>query len=203
MDSASIRTIAVFDCDDTLTRGDSCRDFLIAMVGWPHFILAVGRALFAYAKDRQTLHADPDFDRSTFVKKFLLHDLLTGRKVSECAAAIEAVRNKRQWKDAMKQALLDHKRAGHHIVIASGALDLYLAQLLGDLPYDAIICTEMEQHDGMLSGAMSSGNCVRKRKAELVEHYLLTHGPFTESWGYGNYPDDVPMLNLLKHRILV
>ena len=46
-------------------------------------------------------------------------------------------------------------------------------------------------------------NCVRKWKAQMLSEYLGTVEPFAESWGYGNFPHDVPMLNLLKHQIIV
>ena len=72
-----------------------------------------------------------------------------------------------------------------------------------DLPHDAIICTQIEVKDGAVIGTMVRGNCVRQRKAELVEEYLERNGPFAESWGYGNLPHDLPMLDLLKHRVII
>ncbi|MDD3371960.1 MAG: haloacid dehalogenase-like hydrolase, partial [Alphaproteobacteria bacterium] len=68
---------------------------------------------------------------------------------------------------------------------------------------DALICTDIGVENGVITGDMIHGNCVRLKKAERVEAWLAEHGPFDESFGYGNYPHDVPMLNLVKHRIIV
>ncbi|NTU76734.1 MAG: haloacid dehalogenase-like hydrolase, partial [Alphaproteobacteria bacterium] len=81
--------------------------------------------------------------------------------------------------------------------------DVYLSALLEKVPYDALICTRLQAKDDVLTGLMESGNCVRQRKAELVAAYLAAHGPFAESWGYGNLPHDLPMLALVQHKIIV
>jgi phosphatidylglycerophosphatase C len=188
------KTIAVFDFDHTLIIGDSFWAFLIAVAGVPRTALVVLEAcvLYVFCKGASS-------DLRTFVKARLLRRLLAGKTLSQLAPAIEHVRRKQQWNQTMRQSLLDHHAQGHHIVIASGALDTYLHDLVQDLPHDAIICTQVD----LATGAMTSGNCVRLRKAEMVKEYLAAHGPFAESWGYGNFPHDVPMLNLLKHRIIV
>ena len=45
--------------------------------------------------------------------------------------------------------------------------------------------------------------CVRAMKAQRVSAYLHHHGPFGETWGYGNRPSDVPMLALLNNKVIV
>ena len=65
------------------------------------------------------------------------------------------------------------------------------------------MCTRVEVINGVVSGFMTAGNCVRKRKAEILANYIEKNGPFVESWGYGNYPHDLPMLELLDHRTIV
>ena len=137
------------------------------------------------------------------MKAYLLEKLLAGRAVSELAPSVGKLRNWRRWKDAVRKTLLQHHEAGHHIVIASGGLDLYLPELLKDLPHHALICTQVGVTNGTITGEMIFGNCVRLRKAELVAEYIEENGPFAEGWGYGNLPHDLPMLNLLKHRIII
>jgi phosphatidylglycerophosphatase C len=99
--------------------------------------------------------------------------------------------------------LQEHYDQSHHVVIASGSLDLYLPELVKTLPHHALLCTKIEVVNGIATGVMSEGNCVRQGKADHVAAYLKQHGPFGESWGYGNFPDDVPMMNLLRHRVIV
>jgi HAD superfamily phosphoserine phosphatase-like hydrolase len=196
--------IAVFDFDGTLVESDSFWPFLGFVAGWPRTAAALlgGLALFAsrYLRDKN----DPALaDHRTFLKAHLLSTLLAGRTVSQLAPSVEKLRGWRHWKENIRQELLRHHAAGHHVVIASGGLDLYLPGLLRDLPHHALICTQMGVKDGVVTGEMISGNCVRLRKAELLADYMAKNGPFAESWGYGNLPHDLPMLNLLKHRVIV
>lgn len=139
----------------------------------------------------------------TYVKARLLKELLGGKRKEEVAAAIDRIRLWPREKEPAMGALRAHRAKGHTIVIASGSLDLYLPALLARIPHDAVICTKMEIKKGVVTGRMTLGNCVRKTKAAMVKAYLDTHGPFADSWGYGNAPHDVPMLEHLNHRIIV
>ena len=189
-------TIAVFDFDDTLVASDSMWPFLVAMAGWPRTFFSLIVALLRYAVKR------PGNIR-TFVKDHLIRDLLKGYEVDDLIPAIELLQSWQKPIEATMEALRDHHARGHHIVIASGGLDLYLPALLENVPHDALICTTIEVKDGIVTGRMVAGNCVRERKAELVAAYIEQHGPFMSSWGYGNLPHDLPMLNLMKHRVIV
>ena len=199
-----LREIAVFDFDHTLVQHDSFWSFMAAVAGWPRTLLA-----FAEAFLRLSIHslrnrhdAIPD-DPRTFIKAFLMEKLLGGKTLIQLKPAIELIKSKQQWVESVRAKLMDHHVKGRHIVIASGALDIYLSQLVIGLPHDALICTKAETIDGIITGRMAEGNCVRQRKAEMLRDYMAANGPFGESWGYGNYPHDVPMLDLLKHRIIV
>jgi len=54
-----------------------------------------------------------------------------------------------------------------------------------------------------LTGAILGGNCVRQHKADQVKQTLEQLGDIADSWGYGNFPHDVPMLALVQQRVLV
>lgn len=189
------RAIAVFDFDGTLAAKDSLWPFLLAVAGWPRCVWALLCGVVALVT---TCHGD----RRTIIKTTLLEKILRGRRVDELKPAIERMRSWPQWLPTV-DALKRHHEAGDHIVIATGSLDLYVKQMLGALPYDAILATEMDVHDGVLSGHMALGNCVRQRKAERVAAYIKLYGPFADSWAYGNAPHDLPMMELMKHRVIV
>ena len=197
-------TLAVFDFDHTLIEGDSLWPFLVYAAGLPRVLLAVAAASFLLARRYLKNRTDPEIaDTRTFVKAHLLRRLLGGRTATELLPAIEKLRGWQKWNEPMRRALREHYEKGHRIVIASGGLDLYLPELLNDLPPRALICTRMEANEGVFTGEMLSGNCVRAKKAEILANYILRNGPFVESWGYGNFPHDVEMLELLQHRIIV
>ena len=188
--------IAVFDYDNTLVKGDSLWPFLVAVAGWRRCVIVLIKALVI-----RTVQ-NPKGDKRTFIKDYLLRNLLGGRRVDDL---VPAMKKMKAWPKELKtlQKLREHHAAGHHIVIASGSLDLYLPVLLEDIPHNALICTCMEVDGGIVTGRMIDGNCVRKRKAELVANYLLENGPFSESWGYGNLPHDALMLSLVQKKYFV
>jgi HAD superfamily hydrolase (TIGR01490 family) len=194
--------IAVFDFDGTLVENDSFFPFLAFVAGWPRTFAVFLEALGLFALHR--LRDDPAAeDHRTFIKAYMMKKLLAGTRVEGLPSALGRLRNWRRWKESIRATLMRHHEAGHHIVIASGGLDLYLPYLLEDLPHHAIVCTRVGVADGVVTGEMISGNCVRVRKAELVAEYIAKNGPFGESWGYGNLPHDLPMLELLTHRVVV
>jgi phosphatidylglycerophosphatase C len=196
--------LAVFDFDHTLITGDSFWPFLAAVVGWPRTLAALAEGLvllaLAYARNANDPQAK---DYRTFIKAHLLQRLLVGKSVGALPSAIAKTYKSQTWNEPMRKALSDHHAHGHRILIISGALDLYLPDLVKTLPQHDIVCTRVEVKDGVITGNMVSGNCVRHRKAELLGEWITVHGPFADSWGYGNYPHDIPMLGLLKHRIIV
>ncbi len=95
-------------------------------------------------------------DPRTFVKAHLLNRLLRSVPVEKLRPAIETTYSWQTWIDTMRQTLMDHYAQGHHIVIASGALDLYLPQLTKDLPHNALVCTKIEVIDGVITGVMTN-----------------------------------------------
>lgn len=185
--------------------------FLGYAVGWPQTIMAVAEAVMLWMfhvwrrkpSDAPRSQDEKNPDTYTFLKMRLLRRLLAGHLPEPLAAAAQKLRRRLKWNESMRRALDEHAAAGHRIVVASGGLDLYLPELLKDLPAHDLICTQVEVRDGIVTGAMPSGNCVRARKAELLADYIARHGPFAESWGYGNFPQDLPMLALVKYRIIV
>ena len=76
-------------------------------------------------------------------------------------------------------------------------------RLFRDVPHHQLLMTDVEIVDGIVTGVLHHGNCVRQGKADRVAAYMREQGPFGDTYGYGNFPDDVPMLNLMKYRVIV
>jgi HAD superfamily hydrolase (TIGR01490 family) len=192
-----MKRAAIFDYDNTLILGDSFFPFLSFAVGRVSACMGLAEALAAYALRR------PSESLRTFIKDYLLHRLLKGKRRADLGEAIDRLRQWQKINAPVMQSLREHSERGDKIVIASGGLDLYISDLLNGVPHDAVICTDIGIENGFITGDMINGNCVRERKAERVSAWLADNGPFDETFGYGNYPHDVPMLNLVKHRIIV
>ena len=196
------KAIAIFDFDHTLITGDSFFPFLDFVVGRPRAWSALIKALWDYALERSNPE-NKNLELRTFVKAKLLKTLLSGKTLSEIEPAVRKASLWQTFNAPIQDALREHHANGHHIVIASGGLDLYLPILLEKIPYHGLICTQIGITADVISGEMVSGNCVREHKAEMVAAYLKKYPAYSESWGYGNYPHDIPMMMLLKHRIIV
>ena len=193
--------VAVFDFDHTLVTGDSFWPFLSYAVGKSRTYAALAEGMARLGARR--MRGEVVEGGRTFLKDYLLRQLLAGKPLDQLRDAAARTRKWQTVNTPVMRALREHSERGDKIVIASGGLNLYLPELLRDVPHDALICTDIGVENGVVTGAMINGNCVRMRKAERVGEWLAAHEPFDESWGYGNYPHDVPMMNLVKHRIIV
>jgi HAD superfamily hydrolase (TIGR01490 family) len=197
-----MKRVAFFDFDNTIITGDAFLPFLRFACGAIPVCFVLGEALVSYAF-LCAQKKNPTDGLRTFAKSLLLRHLLKGKKRDSFADAIAKTCRWQKINEPVLRTLCEHRANGDTIVIVSGSLDIYLPDLLRDIPHDDVICTDVGVKDGVVTGAMINGNCVRQRKAERVKAWLQAQGPFDESFGYGNYPHDVPMLALVKHRIIV
>lgn len=191
--------LAVFDLDDTLTYGDTLVPWLVAMTGWRRFAGAV--ALAGYRR----LTAPAGSDRRTVFKEALQVPLLAGVTEVEAVARAVLVAPRLRWRRETATALERHLREGARVLVATGAARLAAEQFIRLRFGDSVtlIGTELELSDGQLTGRLAGGNCVRQEKARRVQAWLEAHGPFGESWGYGNAPHDLPMLALVDHAMVI
>ncbi len=189
-------SLAIFDFDDTLTHGDTLPHFLALCRGWPRTIAAYALAIIIALPKASSLGV-----YRSAVKIYVLQRLLHNVPLSQAQAAAQAL--KPHWRQVMRERLLWHKAQGHKIVIATGALDIYVRQLLHDIDGLDFLDTVAEQQHGILTGALLHGNAVRHEKAKHVQHYINTHGPFARIYGYGNAPSDLPMLELCDEKTII
>jgi len=196
-----MKRLAIFDFDHTLITGDSFLPFLAFAAGRAQTYAALAEALTLLGI-RKAQHKVPQGARS-FLKSHLLYRLLSGKKRD---ALHDAAAQTRLWQTentSILRRLHDHHDRGDTVLIASGGLNLYLPESLRDIPHDALICTDIGVENGVVTGDMINGNCVRQCKAERVASWMTVNGVFEETFAYGNYPHDLPMLNLVQHRVIV
>ena len=196
-----MKKVAIFDFDGTLIKGDSLLPFLSFVAGNVAVFSAIVEGVVCYIRKRA--EKKPVESRRTFIKRFLLRRILKGKKKDDLRAAVLETLSWMKTNEAITAKLREHREKGDVVVIASGSLDLYLSELLQDIPHDALICTEVGVENGVVTGEMIKGNCVRKGKAARVKEWLDKNGPFEDSFGYGNAPHDLPMLELVKHKMVV
>lgn len=186
--------VAVFDFDRTLILGDSLWPFLILVAGRRRACAALGRALGAGLGQPRPASA---------IKATLVAHTLAGVPVATALDAAERLRPRLRWRRRMVEALDNHHRAGHRVVVASGALALYLERLIVGVPVSAVLATALDVQSDVLTGRLASPNCVGAEKAARVATWLAANRPHGPTWGYGNRPSDLPMLALVDHPTIV
>ncbi|SMH54916.1 HAD family hydrolase [Azospirillum agricola] len=189
--------VAFFDFDGTLIHGDSLPMFVGEVIGRRRAALALADAIRS-GLHRHVRGRGPGVDFPGSVKAIFLKRTLRGLPVADALAAAERMVPRVRWHPPLLDTLKAHRARGHRVVIATGALDLYMPALLRGLGVDDLLATGMEVVDGALTGRLGTANCVRLNKAERVRAWIDAHGPVGATWGYGNRPSDLPMLALME-----
>jgi phosphoserine phosphatase len=70
-----------------------------------------------------------------------------------------------------------------------------------DLCFDRLFCTELEEGpDGLLTGRSRGPICVDRTKQDYARQLAKEAGiDLAASFGYGNHPADVPLLEAVGH----
>ncbi len=100
------------------------------------------------------------------------------------------------------ERLREHQAAGDRVVLVSGSFDPPLRPLADDLGVDMLFCTRLEVHDGRYTGAISEA-MIDDDKRRAVEAYLSTLGTVSQTWGYGDHPSDLPLLERVGRPVVV
>lgn len=91
-----------------------------------------------------------------------------------------------------------HRAQGHRIVVVSGGLDVYLAPWCEAQGVE-LICSSLQQENGVLTGRYEGRQCVLAEKARRVrERYDLQS--FDEIYAYGDTPEDRDLLGLATRK---
>ncbi|MBB6253502.1 HAD-IB family phosphatase [Nitrospirillum iridis] len=214
---APLPGLAVFDFDGTLVLGDSLLPFLARVVGRETLRRHLAGSMAGAASRRLPRPrglanalvkagdaADADDDFKTAFKRRLLRRCLAGVPLDQAREAAAAMAAWVRWHKPLRDTLLRHADQGHRVLVATGALTLYMPTLLADLPVHDLLGTEMAvDEDGRLTGEMVAGNCVRAEKARRLALWMQETGPYGRRWGYGNQPSDLPFLALMDEATVV
>ena len=91
-----------------------------------------------------------------------------------------------------------HRERGDHVVVVSGAFDVYLSHWCKAHGLD-LICSSLETRHGRLTGRYSGKQCVRLEKARRVRsQYDLAR--FAVVYAYGDTPEDADLLKLADRK---
>jgi phosphatidylglycerophosphatase C len=173
-------TVAAFDLDGTLTRRDTMLPFVARVCGWS----AVGRTLARHAVPL-TRMAVGRADRDQ-VKEGVLAPLLGGRRLADLESIAEAYAGD-VVADGLQADVAErvrrHLDAGHEVVIVSASPALYVAPIGRRLGAAAVLATELEMVDGVLTGRLLGRNCRGPEKVDRLRTWLDGRTPVLHAYG--------------------
>jgi alcohol-forming fatty acyl-CoA reductase len=195
--------LAVFDVDGTLVETNVVEYFLWMRLRaqpideWPAFMAQMLREAprWLYLERRSRA----EFQRS-FYREYdgLDYEVMKGLG----REALDAVTLRRIYPEGMRR-IREHKRAGHRVLLLTGALDVVvepLAELL-DVEVD---CAHLLVKEGRLTGDLQAPPPAGEARATLLEEYAESHGiVLSESFAYADSLSDLGMLDLVGTPVAV
>jgi HAD superfamily hydrolase (TIGR01490 family) len=195
--------LAVFDVDGTLVETNVVEYFLWMRLraqpleDWPGFMAQMLREAprWLYLERRSRA----EFQRS-FYREYDGLDYEVMKKLGR--EALDAVTLRRIYPEGMRR-IREHKRAGHRVLLLTGALDVVvepLAELL-DVEVD---CAHLLTKEGRLTGDLQSPPPAGEARGTLLEEYAARHGiVLSESFAYADSLSDLGMLELVGTPVAV
>jgi HAD superfamily hydrolase (TIGR01490 family) len=195
--------LAVFDVDGTLVETNIVEYFFWMRLraqpleDWPSFMAQMLREAPSWIYLERRSRAE--FQRS-FYREYdgLDYDVMKrlGRE------ALNAVTLRRVYPEGMRR-IREHKRAGHRVLLLTGALDVVvepLAELL-DVEVD---CAHLLVKDGRLTGDLQAPPPAGEARGTLLEEYAARNGVvLADSFAYADSLSDLGMLELVGTPVAV
>nr|WP_206037876.1 HAD-IB family hydrolase [Rhodococcus sp. HNM0569] len=98
----------------------------------------------------------------------------------------------------VRRLVAAHRRAGHHVVMATSATPYQARDVAVDLGFDALACTVPEVRDGVLTGKLETPALWGPAKADAVAAYAREVGAdLGQAFAYSNGAEDEPLLALV------
>jgi len=187
-------TVAAFDVDDTLTVRDCVVPFMRSVAG-------TGRLMKVMLSNvGETIQNVRRRDRDALKAKFV-SGVFSGRQAREIESLGIQFASKVAdgWlRSDVAARMRWHQEQGHVVILVSASLGSYLHPLGDLLEVDAVLCTELEEVDGILTGKLEGKNCRGEEKASRIQKWCEGAGIDVEDlvYAYGDSSGDVQMLEL-------
>lgn len=194
-------SVAVFDVDKTLTVRDCVVPFVLKVAGRARVAMVVLKHLPTVI----TLMRRRDRDG---IKVFFVRQLFSGRSVEDVEAigtSFAAMVANHWMRSDVAQRFRWHQSEGHVVVLVSASLDAYL-MTFGDLiEADAVICTTLEEKDGVYTGELVGANCRGIEKVSRIRQWCDESGFSADSihFAYGDSRGDEPMIHMARTGVWV
>ena len=190
-------TIAIFDFDGTITKGDTflpflyhCfggRKFFIGLVYSTPFVLAYFLKLISneYAKKKMIVFFFKDQDINNIKMQSELF--------------IEKLLNK-NYRNNIIERLLWHQKNNHTTILISASLDAYIKPWAKKFNFTFAESTELEKINGKYSGNIIGKNCYGEEKVTRIKKILDDDLNNYNIYGYGDSKGDDFFLDICDYK---
>ena len=194
--SAEKPVVAAFDFDGTLTHRDTLVPFLLHVVGLGHFV-------------RNAWVLFPTF--AGYGLGIIPNNLAKQRVISRFFAGlpIATLRNKatefaehqlpKLIRQEAAQRFAWHKQQGHHCIVISASLELYVRPWALKTGFDDVLATQLEiRPDGSVSGNLLGANCFGIEKVRRLDALLGARSNYI-LYAYGDSRGDKELLSVADY----
>ena len=196
-------SLAIFDLDNTLLRGDSDH-------AWGEFLVeqgAVDRERFASENNRYyAAYLAGTLDIYEFLEQHQLRPLAEHDRATLERWRMEFVRAKIAplITPAARALVEQHRAQGDTLLIITATNRFITAPIAEAFNIPHLIATEPEELNGQFTGKVAGVPSYREGKVERLSEWLADrHENLDGSWFYSDSHNDLPLLNLVDHPVAV
>ncbi len=195
-------TLAIFDLDNTLLRGDSDHawgEFLVGkdVVDGEAYRVANERYYAQYVAGTLDIHEFLTFA----LKPLARHDRAT---LDAWHREFMQARVRPMIAPAARALVEDHRARGHRPLVITATNRFVTAPIAAEFGIPDLIATDPEERGGRYTGRVAGVPCYREGKVTRLKRWLAANGEtLAGSWFYSDSHNDLPLLQLVDHAVAV
>ncbi len=193
---AASQTLALFDLDGTLTRRDTLSDLLVRRFGvWRCLLAGIRLAPWLIAVPLRCVHRDT-------AKVKVLGYFFAGMKETDfvelgrwyATSHLAKLLRPLAW-----ERLQWHRDKGHRVIVVSASIVDWIRPWTESLNIE-VLATELERHNGQLTGELDGPNCRKAEKVTRLRQHLDLDA-YSPIYAYGDTEGDRAMLAVADYPV--
>jgi HAD superfamily hydrolase (TIGR01490 family) len=195
-------TLAIFDLDNTLLRGDSDH-------AWGTFLVERGLVDGEHYRHHNELYYAQYRAGTLDIMEFLAFALAPLARVER--ATLDAWHREFMQSKVMpmitppaRALVQQHRARGDTLLIITATNRFVTAPIAQELGIDELLATEPETEAGRFTGRVAGVPCYREGKVVRLREWLQARGAsLADSWFYSDSHNDLPLLEQVAHPVAV
>ncbi len=195
-------SLAIFDLDNTLLRGDSDH-------AWGRFLIE-SHVVDGEEYERENERYYAEYQAGTLdIMEFLAfalkplsrHDRATLDRWHEQYMKTKVL----PMITPQARALVDsHRARGDTLIIITATNRFVTAPIAREFNVPHLLATEPEERNGRFTGNVAGTPCYREGKVMRLKSWIQEHGEtLQDSWFYSDSHNDLPLLTIVDHPVAV